>query len=60
MLVTTVVALSFNSVTEGVALTQRRLQLVTGLVSLAFGCFIAYKIGVVGNVFGAAPHWTPE
>jgi hypothetical protein len=60
MLITTLVALSFNSVIEGVALTQRRLQLLTGLVSLAFGGFIAYKIGVVGNVFGALPHWTPE
>jgi high-affinity nickel permease len=60
MLVTTLVALSFNSVAEDVAVTQRWLQLVTGLVSLAFGCFVAYRIGVRGNVFGAVPHWTPE
>jgi high-affinity nickel permease len=60
VLVTTVIALPFTSAAGGVARTHRRLQVATGLVSLAFGCFIAYKIGAAGGVFGTEPHWTPE
>jgi high-affinity nickel-transport protein len=60
VLVTTVIALPFTTAAAGVENTHRRLQLATGLLSLAFGCFIAYKIGIVGGVFGATPHWTPE
>jgi hypothetical protein len=60
VVVTTVIALPFASAIAGVDRTHRRLQLVTGLLSVAFGCFIAYKIGIVGGVLGAEPHWTAE
>jgi high-affinity nickel permease len=60
VLVTTVIALPFASAGAGVERTHRRLQVATGLLSVAFGCFIAYKIGSVGGVFGAEPRWTPE
>jgi high-affinity nickel-transport protein len=32
----------------------------SGLVSLAFGFFIAYHIGVVDGLFTANPHWLPR
>jgi high-affinity nickel permease len=60
VVVTTAIALPFASATGAADRAHRRLQLVTGLLSVAFGCFIAYKIGIVGGVFGAEPHWTPE
>lgn len=60
VVVTSVLALPFTSATAGIDRTHRRLQLVTGLLSVAFGCFIAYKIGIVGGVFSAEPHWTPQ
>jgi hypothetical protein len=31
-----------------------------GLVSVAFGLFIAYRIGVVDGLFSVAPNWTPR
>jgi hypothetical protein len=31
-----------------------------GLVSLAFGLLIAYRIGVVDGLFSAEPNWTPR
>jgi len=38
----------------------RRLRLASGLVSLLAGLAIAYRIGVVDGLFGAAPMWTPK
>jgi high-affinity nickel-transport protein len=38
----------------------RRLRLATGLISLIAGLAIAYQIGVVDGLFGAAPRWTPR
>ena len=32
----------------------------SGVLSLAFGLFLAYHIGFVDGLFTAAPHWTPE
>jgi high-affinity nickel-transport protein len=37
-----------------------RLRLASGALSLAFGVFVAYRIGVVDGLFTAHPHWTPE
>jgi high-affinity nickel-transport protein len=38
----------------------RVLATASGLVSLAFGLFLAYQIGFVDGLFTVAPHWTPE
>ena len=32
----------------------------SGLVSLAFGLFLVYQIGVVDRLFGSRPQWTPH
>jgi high-affinity nickel-transport protein len=37
-----------------------RLRFASGALSLAFGLFVAYRIGVVDGLFTAHPHWTPE
>ena len=36
------------------------LRVSSGLLSLAFGLSLAYRIGVVEGLFGAHPIWTPE
>ena len=36
------------------------LRLATGLLSLAFGCWIVWQVGVVDGLFGSAPTWRPH
>ena len=33
---------------------------ITGLVSIAFGLFLAYKIGIVDGLFSGTPTWDPK
>ena len=60
MLITTLVAAPIVYSQKQYASAGRRLQLATGLISLALGLFVAYQIGFVDNLFGAAPSWTPK
>lgn len=60
VLVTTAMALPFAGAAGRSARTHRRLRLATGLLSLAFGLFLAYQIGVVDGLFGTAPRWSPH
>jgi high-affinity nickel-transport protein len=39
---------------------QRCVVSVTGIASIAFGLFLAYKFGVVDGLFAATPSWTPQ
>jgi len=39
---------------------SRPLALVSGLLSVAFGLLVAYRIGVVDGLFTGHPHWTPR
>lgn len=39
---------------------QRGLRLASGAISLAFGVFLVYRIGVVDGLFTSAPRWTPR
>jgi hypothetical protein len=39
---------------------SRGLATASGVLSLAFGLFLAYQIGVVDGLFSATPRWTPE
>jgi hypothetical protein len=39
---------------------NRRLALATGLLSVAFGLFIVYQMGIVHGLFTTHPTWTPE
>lgn len=60
MLITAAIALPFSYTSERFAGFNRMLRVGSGIISLAFGLFIAYKIGVVDGLFTAHPHWTPE
>jgi cytochrome c biogenesis protein CcdA len=37
-----------------------RLRLATGVLSLAFGLYVMYQVGLVDGLFGAAPRWSPH
>lgn len=41
-------------------ISPRGLRIASGAISLAFGLFIAYQIGIVDGLFTGHPHWTPE
>jgi high-affinity nickel-transport protein len=60
MLVTALLAWPFAVAGPRVAALHRSLRLAAGLVSLVFGLLVAYRIGVVDGLFGAAPHWAPR
>jgi hypothetical protein len=36
------------------------LQIASGVVSLAFGLFVAYHVGLVDGLFTGNPDWTPR
>jgi sulfite exporter TauE/SafE len=60
MLITVGLAWPLAGLTPRFANLPRRLQLVSGVISLIAGLAISYQIGVVDGLFGAAPTWTPR
>jgi len=39
---------------------DRGARIATGVLSIAFGVWLAWQIGVVDGLFGAAPRWSPH
>ena len=39
---------------------NRTLRIASGVASIAFGLFLAHRIGFVDGLFTAAPFWTPQ
>jgi hypothetical protein len=39
---------------------NRGLAVASGILSIAFGIFIVYKMGYVNGIFTNHPHWVPE
>jgi high-affinity nickel-transport protein len=60
MLVTLAVALPFTLTAGRFAWLNRHLGTASGVLSLGFGLWMAYQIGVVDGLFGAVPRWSPE
>jgi ABC-type nickel/cobalt efflux system permease component RcnA len=60
MLVTAVLAWPFARGESTLPAVHRGLRLAAGGVSLVFGLFLAYRIGVVDGLLSAAPRWTPR
>jgi ABC-type nickel/cobalt efflux system permease component RcnA len=42
------------------ARVHRYLGVTSGVLSLIFGLFLAYEIGIVGGLFTGQPNWTPR
>lgn len=60
MLITMSIASTFRVVGDRFQALGSRLAMISGVVSVAFGLFIAYDICIVQGLFGANPHWTPK
>ena len=59
MLITMSIASTFRLV-GGSLRFSHRLAMASGLLSLAFGLFLAYHIGFVDGLFTTHPQWTPR
>src|SRR5256714_9224221 len=59
MLITMAIALPFSAAGSRFAWLNGGLMTFSGLVSLAFGLFVCYRIGFVDGLFRSYPHWTP-
>jgi hypothetical protein len=60
MFITAAIALPFSFAGYKFAWLNRGLITASGLVSLAFGLFICYHIGLVDGLFTSHPIWTPS
>lgn len=60
MLLTLAMALPINAFSHRFANVEQLMARVTGLVSIAFGLFLAYRIGVADGLLLGAPHWSPR
>jgi sulfite exporter TauE/SafE len=60
MLITMAMALPFSYVGNRFAWMNRGLVTASGLLSLGFGLFIAYQIGIVDGLFTNHPNWIPS
>jgi len=60
VLVTTGFAAPLTMATARWPWLSGRIRLATGLLSIAFGAWLVWQIGVVDGLFTAAPHWDPH
>lgn len=60
MLITAAIAVPFAVSGPRFARLNRRLRFATGLVSLGFGLFLAYQVGIVSGLFTGDVQWTPR
>jgi ABC-type nickel/cobalt efflux system permease component RcnA len=60
MLITMMIGAPFAYTGKRFASFNRVLQVASGLISVAFGLFIMFRIGFVDGLFTAHPHWTPQ
>ena len=60
MLMTTAMAFPLAAAARRFGTLERGIARVTGAVSVIFGAFLAYRLGVVDGLFSVAPRWTPR
>ena len=60
MLITMSIASAFRFVGHKFENFGRKLALVAGVISIAFGCVLAYQICVVQGLFSNTPQWVPR
>jgi high-affinity nickel-transport protein len=59
-LITGALVLPFACVGTRFARINRGLRVASGLISVAFGLFLAYEIGLMKGLFTSYPQWTPR
>ena len=60
MLITITVASTFSLGQKRFAILDRHFGVVSGVVSVAFGLFIAYQVGIVNGLFTGHATWIPH
>jgi high-affinity nickel-transport protein len=60
MLITSALAVPIIHTAERFPNWKKHVAWVTGLMSVAFGLLLVYRIGFVDGLFGASPHWDPQ
>ena len=60
MVITLSIASAFRFLGDRFQLIGRRLALISGVVSVLFGLFVAYQICISQGFFSASPQWTPH
>jgi hypothetical protein len=60
MLITAAIALPFAYSMRNFVQLNRGLAMASGMLSVCFGLFLCYRIGVVDGLFTRNPHWMPR
>ncbi len=60
MLMTTAIAVPLAYTGRKFLKASRFMTATSGVVSMAFGLFLVYHIGLVDGLFRTIPHWTPQ
>ena len=60
MVMTAAIVLPFAYTDKQFVRLNDGLRIASGVLSLGFGLFIAYRIGVVDGLFAGHPRWTPQ
>lgn len=60
MLITSAIAMPIACSTKRFAGCGHMLTVASGALSVAFGCYLSYHIGIVDGLLTAHPHWTPR
>jgi high-affinity nickel-transport protein len=60
VLITAVISTPFIHTARRFSHLNRVITVASGVVSLAFGLFIAYEIGIVQGLFSQHPQWVPR
>jgi len=59
-LMTAAISLPFARREASFARLGGGLRIASGVISLGFGLFVAYRTGIVGGLFAGTPTWTPQ
>ena len=60
MLITALIAVPFAYTAGRFVKIHRYLAVASGVLSLGFGLFLAFQIGLVDGLFSGTPRWTPK
>lgn len=60
MFMTTVIVLPLTRADHRIAHLGGALRIASGTISLGFGLYVAYRIGLVGGLFTRNPEWMPQ
>jgi ABC-type nickel/cobalt efflux system permease component RcnA len=60
MLITAAIAAPFAYTSKRLERVNQHLRVASGLLSLAFGLFLVYRIGFVDGLFSGHPRWAPQ